>query len=234
MRKISIVLVALLVATLAAKSAPAGDNKGGVLKGKVTFSGNNADANKTDNTAKDPDACGPSRSLDKLKVDAGKGVEDVVVYVKGKVPGDFDAKFKKVELDQKGCVFHSHVTFVAAGGDVVFKNSDTVLHNVKFSSTNNGSFNQGIGGGKEQSYTFKEPEFVTCECSVHPWMSGLIVVMENPYYTATNDKGEYELHLPAGKQKIMMQHQTLGKAEKKGVEVEIKDGETKTLDFEFK
>lgn len=235
MRKISSLLVAVVAAALAINYAPArAGEKLAVLKGKVTYSGSNPDKNKKDTTEKDPEACGKDRPLEKLVVDdATKGVEDVVVYVKEKLPGEFDAKFKKVELDQKTCSFKKHVTLVAEGGEVVFKNSDTVLHNVKFSSTNNGSFNQGIGGGKEQSQTFKSPEFIELSCSVHPWMSALVVVMAHPYYTLTNAKGEFELHLPPGKHHIMVQHQVLGKLDKKGVEIDIKDGDN-TKDFEFK
>lgn len=233
MRKVSVVLVALLAATLAARKAPAGDKKMGTLKGKVTFAGNNGDKNKKDTTEKDPESCNKERPLDRLNVDEGtKGVEDVVIYVKGEKGGDFDPKFKKVELDQKTCMFKKHVTLVAEGGEVVFKNSDGVLHNVKFSSTNNGSFNQGIGAGKEQAQKFEKSDFIEVSCSVHPWMSAIIVVMENPYYTTSNEKGEYELKLPVGKHKIMVQHQVLGKVDKKGVEVDIKEGDN-TKDFSF-
>ena len=56
--------------------------------------------------------------------------------------------------------------------------------------------------------------------------SAVVVVMAHPYYTVTNKTGDFELHLPAGKHKIMVQHQTLNKLDKKGEEVEIKDGET--------
>jgi plastocyanin len=236
MRKMSIVLVALVAGTLAlnVKNAPAQDKKLATLKGKVTFSGNKPEKNAKDKTDKDAESCGKDRDLEKLVVDeASKGVEDVVVYIKDKVPGEFDPKFKKVVLDQKGCLFKSHVTLVAEGGEVVFKNSDGVLHNVKFNSTNNGTFNQGIGAGKEQAQTFKAAEFVTLECSVHPWMSAVVVVMAHPYYALTNKTGDFELHLPPGKHKIMVQHQVLGKLDKKGQEIEIKDGDN-SHSFEFK
>ena len=235
-RKISVVLVALMVAGLAARKAPAEDKKLATLKGKIKFTGNNGDMNKKDTTDKDPDSCGKERALDKLTVDAAsKGLGDVVVFAKEKLAGDFDAKFKKVDLDQKGCVFKSHVTLVAEGGTVTFKNSDGVLHNVKFSSTNNGSYNQGVGAGKDsEPLKLEKSDFIELSCSVHPWMSGVIVVMAHPYYAVSNATGDYELQLPAGKHHIIVQHQVLGKLDKKGFEVEVKDGEAKTQDFEFK
>jgi plastocyanin len=236
-RKISVVLVALMIAGLAAKNAPAQDKKLATIKGKIKYSGNSPDMNKKDTTDKDPESCDKERPLDKLNVDAAsKGLADVVVFVKEKLPGEFDAKFKKVDLDQKKCVFKSHVTLVAEGGTVTFKNSDGVLHNVKFSSTNNGSYNQGVGAGKDsEPLTLAKADFIELSCSVHPWMSGVIVVMAHPYYTVSNATGDFELQLPAGKHHLMVQHQTLGKLDKKGLEIEVKDGETKTLpDFEFK
>ncbi len=235
-KKISTLLAALLAATLVARvnESPAQEKKLATFKGKVTFSGSKPEKNQNDTSPKDEESCGKSRPTEKLLVDeATKGVQDVVIYVKDKLQGEFDPKYKKVVLDQKSCVFKNHVTLVAEGGEVVFKNSDTVLHNVKFNSTNNGTYNQGLGAGKEQSQTFKAAEFVTIECSVHPWMTAVVVVMAHPYYTLTNSKGEFELPVPPGKHRIMVQHQVLGKLDKKGEEIEIKEGET-SRSFEFK
>jgi len=236
MRKMSVILVAVLAATFAVnvRNAPAEDKKLATFKGKVTFSGTSPDKNKKDTTDKDPDSCGKERALEKLCVDeATKGLQDVVIYPKEQIAGEFDPKYKKVTLDQKGCVFKGHVTLVAAGGEVVFKNSDGVLHNVKFNSKDNGTYNQGIGGGKEDNRAFKAAEFINLECSVHPWMSAVIVVMAHPYYAVTNDKGDFELKLPPGKYHFMVQHQTLNKLDKKGDEVEIKDGDN-SKNYEFK
>ncbi len=227
-RKMSIALAAILAATFAVnvKYAPAEDKKMATFKGKVTYSGSDPDKNKQDTTDKDSESCGKDRPLEKVVVDeATKGLCDVVIYPKEQIAGDFDPKYKKVELDQKGCTFKKHVTLVAAGGEVVFKNSDGVLHNVKFSSKENGTYNQGIGGGKEDTKAFKAAEFVELSCSVHPWMSALVVVMAHPYYAVTNEKGEFELKLPPGKYHFMVQHQKLGKLDKKGEEIEIKDGD---------
>jgi plastocyanin len=234
MRKISVALAVALATALVARNqvASAGDVKLGTLKGKIIFKGNKPEKNFKDTTEKDPSSCGKDREVEKLVVAEDGGVKDVVVYAKeGK--GDFDPKFMKVDLDQKKCMFHGHVTFVAAGGEVVFKNSDEVAHNAKFSSSDNGTFNEQIGPGKEIPKKFPKPEIINLECSAHTWMSGLIVVMAHPYYTASNEKGEYELKLPVGKQKIMVYQQILGKLEKKGTDVDVKEGDNKQ-DFEFK
>lgn len=237
MRKHMTVLAAFLAAGVAMQVGRADDKKVGTLKGVVKYSGDMSKANKDDKTEKDVESCGKERKKPDLLVDdASKGLADAVVYVKkldDKLVAFADAQ-KKVVMDQKSCAFDKHVTLLAAGGELVMKNSDAVLHNVSFSSTNNGTFNQGIGAGKEQAKKFDKPEFITMACSVHPWMSAVLVVMQNQCYTVSDAKGAFSLELPEGKHTILVQHQTLGKADKKGLEIEIKAGETKTQDFEFK
>lgn len=239
-RKILPVLTALLVAGVAAY---AGEYKGGkvekgaTIKGVVTYAGDMGKANQKDTTDKDSEECGKERVKPELVVDpASKGLSDAVVYVKKIEHGkDFSDAQKKVVLDQQKCTFEKHVTLIAEGGEVVFKNSDKVLHNVKFSSTNNGTFNESVTAGGEKAKKFEKNEFITISCSVHPWMNGSIVVMPHPYYEVTAANGTFEMHdVPAGKHVIMVQHQSLGKLDKKGMEVEVKEGETKELKFEFK
>jgi plastocyanin len=211
--------------------------KGATLKGVVRFTGDLARANQKDTAAKDTEACGTERVKPDIIVDpATKALQDVVVYIKKIDEGKAwtDAQ-KHVVLDQKKCVFERHVTLVAAGGEVVIKNSDSVLHNVNTASVQNGSFNEGVGPNSETKKTFAAPEFMKISCSVHPWMNAAIVVMANPYYSVTDEKGEYSLpDIPAGKYSFMVQHTELGKFDKKGTEIELKEGETKTQDFELK
>lgn len=207
--------------------------KGATLKGVVTFEGDVAKANQKDTTAKDEEACGKERVKPELLVDAGsKGLADAVVYIKKIEAGkEWSADQKKVVIDQKKCAFEKHVTLVAEGGEIVFKNSDGVLHNISASATINSGFNEGVGAGKEMSKKFAKAEFVNLSCSVHPWMNATVVVMANPYYAVTNEKGEYSLtDIPAGKYTIVVQHQTLKKIEK-GMDIELKDAETKDQNF---
>jgi hypothetical protein len=210
--------------------------KGATLKGVVKYAGDLAKANQKDTTAKDTDCCGSERPKPELVVDPeSRGLKDAVVYMKTIEAGKpWSAEQKKVVLDQKKCTFESHVVLVAVDGELVMKNSDTCLHNVSASSPLNGGFNDGVGPNQETVKRFKKPEFMKVTCSVHPWMNALIVVMANPYYTVTNDKGEFTLtDIPAGKYTIFVQHQELGKVDKKGVEIEFKEGETTTRDFAF-
>jgi plastocyanin len=237
-RKILPLLTALLVAGVAAYAGEykgAKVEKGATIKGVVKFAGDASKANQKDTTDKDPDDCGKERVKPELIVNGG-GLADAVVFLKKAETGkDWTDAQKKIVLDQQKCAFEKHVTLVAEGGEVVFKNSDKVLHNIKFSSTNNGTFNESVTAGGEKAKKFEKNEFITLSCSVHPWMNATIVVMPHPYYEVTSNDGHFEMKdVPAGKHVVMVQHQVLGKLDKKGMEVEVKEGETKELTFEFK
>ncbi|MBI3726080.1 hypothetical protein HY251_19295 [bacterium] len=240
--KITATLVAatLVTALVASADPPPYTGKkvenGAKLKGKATYAGDMAKANEVDKTEKDPESCGKERTKDDLRVAADKSLANVVVYIKKIDSGkDWTDAQKKVVLDQKSCAYREHVVLVAEGGEVVFKNSDGVLHNIKATASQNEPFNEGVGPGKEMTKKFEKAEFVKLGCSVHPWMSGVIVVMKNPYYVVTNEKGEYEMtDIPAGKYTIFAEHETLGKAEAKGTEIDFKAGETQTKNYELK
>ncbi|MEN3038056.1 MAG: hypothetical protein ABDI07_02705 [Candidatus Kryptonium sp.] len=48
-------------------------------------------------------------------------------------------------------------------------------------------------------YTFTTPEImVPFKCDVHPWMSAYAGVLDHPFYSVTNDKGEFEIRRSLG------------------------------------
>lgn len=213
---------------------------GGTIKGTVKYTGA---VPPKKSISKDTEVCGTSTEDVSISAVDGK-LASVVVYLKKVKKGKaFTAEQKKVLSDQKACVFLPHVALVAEGGVVSFKNSDSVLHNVKSTSLKNPAFNEGVGADKAIDKTFKKGhEAVKISCSVHEWMSAWVVVMPHPYYAVTNDKGEFTLtNVPAGKYKLIVWHGSLGKeckvsvdgggAEKQknsGVKVEVgKGGEVK-------
>jgi len=218
---------------------------GATIKGVVSFAGK-ALPDKT--VTKDNEACGKSTPDASISTKDGKLVGVVVYLKKVKAGKKWTPEQKKVVSDQKGCVFHPAVALIAEGGTVVFKNSDKVLHNVKSTSVKNPPFNEGVNGGGSIEKVFKKGhEAVSVTCSVHDWMSMWVVVMKNPYYAVTNDKGEYELKdVPAGKYKLVIMHGSLKKecdvtvggktaAQKKsGVKIAVKAGETLEINANYK
>jgi plastocyanin len=121
----------------------------------------------------------------------------VVVHL-DKVAGTFRPPAKPATMDQKGMKFIPHVLAVQKGTTVVFRNSDAVRHNVF--TPDDGKYNLGTWGqGESKPHTFNETGVVRQLCNVHPEMSAVIVVLDNPYFAVTGDDGKFEIkNVPPG------------------------------------
>lgn len=182
--------------------------------------------------AKDDAVCGKTHDPGSLKLGAGGAVETCVVYLKGPAaPADWD-KTGPYEIDQKGCHYEPRVLIVPVGGTVAFKSSDPVLHNVK---TTYKSFNVGVSKGSSQTLKCDTPEWAELSCSIHPFMQGLLVVAENPWYRLTDATGSFKLDkVPAGTWKIFARHEVLKKHSKEGTTVTVEADKEAVVDLEFK
>src|SRR5437660_343865 len=77
----------------------------------------------------------------------------------------------------------------------------------------------------------EKPEVIKLTCDVHSWMLGWVAVVPGiGGVTDTNGVAKLE-NVPAGKQKIEVWHETLGKQDK---EVDVKAGQTTKVSFEMK
>lgn len=184
---------------------------GGTIEGTVHYEGKAPPA-KT--VTQDTNVCGSSTPDVALQVKDGKLQYAVVFLKKVKEGKAFAKEHGSATSDQKKCVFVPHVTLVKEGGEVEFKNSDSVLHNVKANSIRNGQFNEGVEAGKSIKKKFeKGHDAVKVSCSVHPFMASWIVVMPHPYYAVTGEDGSFKLtDVPAGKYKVIVWHPTKDKA----------------------
>jgi len=207
---------------------------GGTLSGKVNFTGT-APAPK-------PISFGPEKQCalvhgDKMPLDetivvnANNTLKDVLVYVKEGVSGQFEAPKEPITIDQNGCVFSPHVSVAMVGQNVVFKNSDTLLHNVRTLSTSNKVFNiaQPIQNMTTKK-VFTAPEIgIQLKCDVHFWMLAYLHVLNHPYYSISGDDGSFTIKdLPAGTYTIEVWHGKLGTQTQS---ITIAEGESKTADF---
>jgi len=114
-----------------------------------------------------------------------------VVYVDTILGKTFPAPTPHPVIDQKGLVFQPHVTAVQVGTTVDFLNSDSVAHNVFWTSVGgNKKLNHNLGTwpkGERKSFKFDTPGAVPILCNVHPEMSAYLVVVPTPYF-ATSDQ----------------------------------------------
>ena len=175
----------------------------------------------------DTEKCGTEASIEKVVVGGNKGLANAVASA----PGAKGASKAKAVVDQHGCKFVPHVVLMTPG-EIEIKNSDDILHNIHTYSTANPSINKAQPKFKKtMTEKLDKPEFVKITCDVHSWMLGWVAVV--PGVAAVTDKdGVAKLeNVPAGKQKIEVWHETLGKQEK---EVDVKAGAVTKVSFEMK
>src|SRR5881397_2550755 len=230
MRKVigTLLAIALVtgVALVANRPGPAGAQGGGTIEATVTFAG--APVVEKLKVNKDTEKCGTEAVIEKVVVGPNKGLANAVVSV----PGAKGApKAVKTTVDQHGCKFVPHVTAMTPG-ELDLKNSDDILHNIHTYSTANPSINKAQPKFKKvMTEKFEKPEMIKLTCDVHSWMLGWVAVV--PGVAAVTDaNGVAKLeNVPAGKQKIEVWHETLGKQEK---DVDVKAGQTTKVSFEMK
>ena len=121
-----------------------------------------------------------------------------------------------VEIDQKGCLFVPRVTAAETCQEIVFLNSDPVLHNVhgfpKSSSAWNFSLSQS---GSRRSVRVPAPEaMIRVGCDVHPWMQSYVGVVNHPYFAVTGADGAFALKdVPPGDYVVASWHEKFGMRE---------------------
>lgn len=179
-----------------------------------------------------------SAKSEALVVSKGKGIKNVVVYLRarGATP---TTPAKNPVMDQIDCLYVPHVLVVTAGTTVDVQSSDPVAHNVHSHAKKNEAPNWQIPGpGKALPLKLEKREAIKFTCDIHNWMTGYIFVTDNDYYAVTgykdskdkwigsdsyeasSDDGGYSIKdVPAGKYRIQAWHEELGTTKAKAVEV---------------
>jgi hypothetical protein len=213
------------VAFVASGPGQATAQGGGTVEVEVKYNG--APVIEKLKVNKDTEKCGTEAVIEKVVVGGNKGLVNAVASV----PAAKGGKVAKGVVDQRGCKFVPHVTLTAPG-EVEIKNSDDILHNIHTYSSANPAINKAQPKFKKtMTEKFEKPEYIKVTCDVHSWMLGWIAVTPGPA-AVTDSNGVAKIEgVPAGKQKIEVWHETLGKQEK---EVDVKAGATTKVSFEMK
>jgi plastocyanin len=135
-----------------------------------------------------------------------------VVYVDAISGKTFPAPAEHPVIDQKGLVFQPHVTAVLVGTTVDFLNSDSVAHNVFWTSIGgNKKLGHNLGTwpkGEKKSFKFDAPGAVPILCNVHPEMSAYLVVVPTPYFATSDQAGNYKIeNVPDGSYTVVAWHE---------------------------
>jgi len=214
----------------------------GTLKGKVVFVGTPPTLPALIRKGQDiKDAVCAKETIpdQKLVVDAGGGVENVVIFLPKAPPGAAPAPppSEPAVLDNKGCHFLPHVLLARVGQTVKVENDDAPLqHNTHIYSQRTDAFNSTIPKeGKEIVYKRPEPEPCEVKCDIHAWMRGYLFPVDHPFAAVTGPNGEFEIkNLPAGEHSFRVwaeganQHYL-----SRGQVVTIKPGETTNIEIKY-
>jgi len=174
----------------------------GTLKGKVNFDGK-PPKNKTLKMNADP-VCGSSHKepvyRESFIMNQDGYLKNVMVYLNninydGKIPES------SAVLDQNGCMYSPHVQGIIRGQELIIKNSDATLHNIHGLPKVNAEFNFAMPKVvKEKPIKFNKSEHAMfIKCDVHPWMKSYISVFDHPFFSVTDDEGNYKINnIPPG------------------------------------
>jgi plastocyanin len=135
-----------------------------------------------------------------------------VVYVDVISGKTFPAPAEHPVIDQKGLVYQPHVTAFLVGTTVDFLNSDSVAHNVFWTSIGgNKKLGHNLGTwpkGEKKSFKFDTPGAVPILCNVHPEMSAYLVVVPTPYFAISDQAGSYKIeNVPDGNYTVIAWHE---------------------------
>jgi plastocyanin len=200
------VLFFIMILSLTALAARAG-----TITGNISAQGK---TNVPDATAPDgPYASHKYKFLPKVDYAA---MHDFVVYVEGSLGTNrtISTNLEEVattRIAQEGAIFSPHVLPVMVGTTVEWPNNDRIYHNV-FSMSDAKQFDLGLykGNPPDKRVTFDKPGRVDVFCSIHTSMNCIVLVLENPYFAATDGNGNYKIqNVPPGKYKLKAWHERL-------------------------
>lgn len=211
-------LHAVLLVAVAALTVGLSDQAGaadwGTLKGRFVYDGKPPEPPAI-NVDKDQAVCAKHKLLvEKLLVDSNGGLANALVYLREKNPAVSPAyeasAHDVVTLDNKDCHFIPHVVLLRTSQILDIKNSDPIGHNTKADFINNPSFNNLIPADNDMKLVDKDGKPILTKeeglpmpfsCSIHTWMSGVILIRSNPYMAHSVVDGSWEIRdLPAGKE----------------------------------
>ena len=188
----------------------------GALFGRVVFDGPTPAIPPLSIDAERAAGCDHAGPLDpadpRLLIDPSGGIANAVITVR--VPGQsLESAGQVIELVERGCRFEPHVTVVAAGATVRFRNADPIAHELRAESRKNPASSQAIAPGGAFEQVYPAADVVAVRCEFHPWASAWIAVSDTPFTALSQRDGSFQIHgLPPGEHALEVWHETLGRS----------------------
>lgn len=132
---------------------------------------------------------------------------DIVVYLRGEIPGPAPVRKSPLQLAQRERTFVPHVLPILVGERVAFPNFDPFYHNV-FSYSPARRFDLGkYAEGRSNDIVFPEPGEIRIFCDIHSEMNAVILVLPNPYFTQPDESGRFRIpNVPPGRYELVAWH----------------------------
>jgi plastocyanin len=206
----------------------------GTIVGKVAFEGA-PPAPEPINMKADPYCAkqAGAKSNEQVVIGTGGGLMNVVVHVAEGLSGKYSPRAEDAVMDQQGCLYRPRVLVAQAGQTVLIKNSDQTLHNIHTYKGTVTLFNQAqVFGMPPIKKRFPAAgDVVKFKCDVHPWMTGYLLVTDNPFNAVSAGDGTFTIRdVPAGSYTVEAWHETLGTQK---VQLTVAAGKTAEMNLKF-
>lgn len=130
-------------------------------------------------------------------------------------------------VDQRRLRFVPDVVAIAPGGEVAFRNSDPLVHNI-FSPESQEPFDLGTyPEGQARTHLFRRAGAHVILCNIHPEMEAYVFVAATPYRTVVGRDGAFRLEVPPGRYRLHAWHRRGGTGEQN---VLVPEGRTVRLE----
>jgi len=227
-----------ILAFLAVRPAVAGYEvvpvtNGGIIEGVVTLAGKAPSAAALRIT-KNQQYCGQTIADPVYMVDAGGGLANVIVYLKGVTRGKA-APTDPISLVNANCMFTPRAQGAMVGGRVKMSSEDVVLHNTHAQNRDNDATIINVALPFKGFAVTKPlpalPMMINVKCDAHEWMRAWIMELEHPYYVTTGADGHFIIKdIPQGDYTLAVWHEAAGE---QSADVAVTANQATTVRFEL-
>ena len=162
------------------------------------------------------------------------GLANVFVYVTNPPSRDYPSPNEPAIIDQQKSMFVPRVQGFRVGQELVMKNGDPFIHNIRTLSMKNRPFNVATpANSPDRKRVFETAEGpITAKCDFHPWMTAHFWVMDHPFFAVTDRDGRFSLpKLPPGDYTLTAWHEMYGTQETR---ISIGTGTSKEILLTFR
>jgi plastocyanin len=205
--------------------------KWGEIEGRVLLTGTPPKASSAPTSATVAGVCG-DQAEDRSLVVGGDGAlaHAVVALQDGAALPAPETPAPAATLDQKQCHYEPPALAARAGSELLLRNSDPLVHNVRAQTASNRSFfnvAMPLEGTTLRRQLPAEPGTVQIRCDIHPWMRAVVRTFDHPYFTTTAPDGRFRLRVPEGTHTLVFWHPRFAEAPRT---VTVRAGETVQVD----